>query len=177
MHRRSLLLGISLFAACATSDAAVVPDDPVACDVPGLANCRQAGDVMFGGQPSPATLRHLAGLGYTTVVSTRGPEELSWDERAAVEALGMRFVLIPMPHPVTNINDTQLAALDSVLTGNEGPVLLHCASGNRSAGLWGAWLAQRQGVDPDAALRLAAGAGMTSVRPAVEQRLAECTTC
>jgi hypothetical protein len=49
--------------------------------------------------------------------------------------------------------------------------VLHCASGNRVAGLWGAWLAERQGMEPAEALRLAELAGMASVRPVVERRL------
>jgi len=122
-------------------------------------------------QPSPAGLQYLASQGFTTVVSTRGLSELSWNERAAVEALGMTFVQIPMENPVREITDGQIARLDSVLTHQDGPVLLHCHSGNRAAALWGAWLAAKGRVDPAAALDLAAMAGMTGVRPVLERRL------
>lgn len=168
------MLSLTLLAlvACGTPDASVTVEDPTPCAVPGLPNCRQTGDVVFAGQPEPAALEYLASQGYATVVSTRGMNELSWDERAAVESLGMRFVQIPMESPVTGITAEQIAALDSVLAGHAGPILLHCGSGNRVAGLWAAWLAEKQGMDPDEALRLAQLAGMTRVRPVVEARLA-----
>lgn len=177
MTRTLLLPTIALLAACGVPAADLVVDDPVACEAPGLTNCRQTGDVVFGSQPSPATLQYLADQGYTTIVSTRGLTELDWDERAAVEALGMRFVQIPMPSPVTGITDAQVAALDSVLAGHAGPILLHCGSGNRVAGLWATWLTEKQGMHPDSALRLATLAGMTGVRAMVEQRLSACESC
>jgi uncharacterized protein (TIGR01244 family) len=170
MHRLAVLLLIAVLVACGGRERITVAD-PVACDAPGLQVCRQTGDIVFGSQPSPATLQYFKDQGFTTIVSTRGLTELEWDERALVESLGMRFVQIPMENPVTGITDAQIAALDSVLAAQQGPTLLHCSSGNRVAGLWGAWLAERRGVDPAAALRLAELAGMTRVRPVVEQRL------
>jgi len=169
MRRPVVILAALVLAACGGERFTVA--DPVACDLAGLQNCRQSGNVVFSGQPSPAALQELRDQGFTTIVSTRGLAELDWDERALVESLGMRFVQIPMESPVTGITDAQVAALDSVLTARQGPVVLHCGSGNRVAGLWGAWLAERHGVDRAAALRLAELAGMTRVRPALEQRL------
>lgn len=145
--------------------------DPVPCTVPGMKNCTRTGDMIIGSQPSPEALEALAGQGVTTIVTTRGEGEIDWDERAAVEALGMRFVSIPMPSPVTTITDEQVAQIDAVLDSMAGPVLLHCGSGNRVSGLWAAWLAAEHDVPPEEALRLAALAGMGSVRPTVEQRL------
>jgi len=130
-----------------------------------------AGDVILSAQPTPDGLRYLAGRGFTTVVSTRGLDELDWDERAVVESLGMRFVQVPMENPVWEITDAQVTRLDSVLTHRQGPILLHCHSGNRTAALWGAWLAEKRGVAPRVALDLATLAGMTGVRPTLERRL------
>jgi protein tyrosine phosphatase (PTP) superfamily phosphohydrolase (DUF442 family) len=170
MSRPFLIVTLLLSAACFGRERFTVAD-PVACEIPGLQNCRETGEVVFGSQPTAATLEYLRGQGVTTVVSTRGLAELGWDERALVESLGMRFVEIPMENPVLEIADAQVTALDSVLAAQQGPVFLHCSSGNRVAGLWGTWLAERKGVDPAEALRLAELAGMTRVRPAVEQRL------
>ena len=169
MQRHAVISIALVLAACGGERVTVA--DPVACDIPGLQNCRQSGDVVFSSQPSPAAFEQLKNQGFTTVVSTRGLTELDWDERALVESLGMRFVQIPMENPVTGITDAQVTALDSVLTAQQGPIVLHCGSGNRVAGLWGAWLAERNGVDRAEALRLAELAGMTRVRPALEQRL------
>lgn len=140
------------------------------CAVPGLPNCVRSGDVIIAGQPSPATLRYLADEGVTTVVSARGRDELRWTERAAVEAFGMRFVEIPMPYPILGITDAQVAALDSALAPG-AKVLLHCNSGNRIAGLWAVWLAERRGVAPGTALDLARRAGMGNVGEVVAKRL------
>lgn len=144
---------------------------PEPCAVPGLPNCTRSGDVIIAGQPSPATLRYLASEGVTTVVSTRGIGEANWNERAAVEAVGMRYVEIPMPYPILGITDAQVAALDSALTAAGGPVLLHCNSGNRVAGLWGVWLAERRGLAAGTALDFARRAGMGNVGPVVERRI------
>ena len=175
--RTAAVLALASLLACAErpSDRADRPsgatvDDPTPCSIEGMNNCAQVGDVVIGSQPSQATLEYLASQGYTTVVSTRAEGEIDWDERAAVEALGMRYVSIPMASPVSGIADEQVAALDEVM-GGEGPMLLHCGSGNRVAGLWGVWLAENQGVDSAEALRLAQLAGMTRMRPLVEQRL------
>lgn len=151
--------------------AATVIPDPVPCAVEGMRNCARSGDVLIGSQPTEAALATLAAEGYTTVVTTRADGEIDWDEQAVVEDLGMRFVRIPMPSPVTEITDQQVEQLDAVLDSAHGPVVLHCGSGNRVSGLWGAWLAADRGLAPDEALRLAELAGMRGVRPTVEQRL------
>jgi len=162
---------LTLLLACAERADEAVIAEPVACVVEGLRNCAQTGDVIFGGQPTPTALEYLAEQGYTTIVSTRGINELDWDERAAVEALGMRFVSIPMENPVTEITDEQVARLAEVIEHPDGPTLLHCGSGNRVSGLWAVYLAEQAGVEPGRALELAERAGMTGVRPAVEARL------
>jgi uncharacterized protein (TIGR01244 family) len=162
---------VAILAGCAERAADSVTPDPTACQVQGMQNCAVAGDVLFGSQPSETALEQFAAQGYTTVVTTRADGEIDWDERAKVESLGMTFVSIPMPNPVDAITDEQVARLDSVLGSGAGPVVLHCGSGNRVSGLWGAWLAERKDVAPAEALRLAELAGMTSVRPVVEQRL------
>ncbi|MDH3458864.1 MAG: sulfur transferase domain-containing protein [Gemmatimonadota bacterium] len=171
MTRLSGLLFLAVLTACADRAADLVTPDPTACQVEGMRNCAVSGDVLFGSQPSEAALDQLAAQGYTTVVTTRADGEIDWDERAKVESLGMTFVSIPMPNPVSAITDEQVARLDSVLGSGPGPVVLHCGSGNRVSGLWGAWLAEKKNVPPDEALRLAELAGMTGVRPVVEQRL------
>lgn len=169
MFRIRLIVMALALAACAEPRPEAALDlEP--CTVEGLPNCVRANDLTFGGQPTADALRLLAAQGYRTVISTRGEGELDWDERARVEELGMRYVAIPMASPVTAITDSQVAALDEAL-GSEGPKLLHCSSGNRAAGLWGAWLAERRGVDHARALELAERAGMTRTREVVEARL------
>jgi uncharacterized protein (TIGR01244 family) len=174
MHKRlPALIALAALVACSDSDrpAAATVDDPVPCVIEGLRNCAQTGDLVFASQPSADALEYLAAQGYRTVVSTRAADEIEWDERAVVESLGMTFVQIPMEAPVTGISDEQVAAFAELMERREGPMLLHCGSGNRVSGLWGAWLVEYQGADSAEALRLAALAGMTRVRPVVERRL------
>jgi protein tyrosine phosphatase (PTP) superfamily phosphohydrolase (DUF442 family) len=165
------LLALSALLACAERASETVIADPTPCIIDGLRNCAEVGNVVIGSQPSAEVLEYLAAQGYETIVSTRAPEEIDWDEAAVVEELGMRFVNIPMPGPVEAISDEQLAAFAAVMETGEGRMLLHCGSGNRVAGLWGAWLAEYKDIDPAEALRLAELGGMTRVRPVVEQRL------
>ena len=172
MHTRMLtLLALAILLACADRSSETVVADPTPCTIGGLDSCAAVGNVVIGSQPSQAVLEYLAAQGYETIVSTRAPDEIDWDEQAAVEALGMKFVNIPMGAPVEAISDEQVATLAEVMESGEGRMLLHCGSGNRVAGLWGAWLAEYKDVDSAEALRLAELGGMTRVRPVVEQRL------
>jgi uncharacterized protein (TIGR01244 family) len=169
MIRRALLPALIAVAACSPRGNPAVAD-PTPCLVAGMASCAQTGNLLIGSQPTPAALQALAQEGYQTVVSTRGLHELDWDERAAVEGLGMTFVPIPMEKPVTAITNLEVTELDAVMRQGQRTVL-HCASGNRAASLWGVWLGERQGVKRDEALRLATKAGMEGLRTVVEQRL------
>ena len=184
MKNVAFLLGTILLVACsdrpperaegtasASLTASVAIPEPEPCQIEGMQNCAKTGAVLIGGQPSEAALETLAAQGYKTIVSTRAEGEIDWDEQAKAEALGMTFVRIPMPSPVTEITDDQVALLDDVLSGGVGPVVLHCGSGNRVSGLWAAWLVADRGLAPGEALRLAQLAGMGSVRPVVERRL------
>jgi protein tyrosine phosphatase (PTP) superfamily phosphohydrolase (DUF442 family) len=171
MKHCALTLVLGGLAGCGGPTPEVAVPEFTPCAVAGLANCRRSGDLTFGAQPTPEALRALAAQGYGTVVTTRGEGELDWDERALVESLGMRFVQIPMQNPVVAITDQQVAQLDSVLAGATGRTLLHCSSGNRVAGLYGVWLAERRGLDDRTAVEVAEQAGMTRVRPVVEARL------
>lgn len=137
----------------------------------GMENTARAGDLLFGGQPSREALRELKAQGYKTVLSTRGHDELAWDEEALADSLGLRFVSIPMDKPVTLITDDQLNRFADLMKTGERPMILHCSSGNRVAGLWTVWLAEHEGMLPEEALRLGDKAGMTRIRPLVEERL------
>jgi uncharacterized protein (TIGR01244 family) len=131
------------------------------------------GDLLFGSQPTPETLEELAKMGFKTILNTRGENELKWDEKAKVESLGMRYVSIPMPYPIAEIKDEWVEQLDNLLATGERPLVLHCSSGNRIAGLWAVWLNERQGRKQEEALEIADRLGMTRIRPLVEKRFAE----
>src|SRR6266545_2955507 len=111
---------------------------PVILDTTGLYQERAAGvgeDMFVTGQPTERALRELQAQGVTTVVNLRTPEEMtrnvSFDERALVAALGMKYV-----YAVGN---------------TKGKVLLHCTIAWRASHLWAAYLINR-GIPVDTAL-------------------------
>ena len=68
------------------------------------------------------------------------------------------------------INFDNARALDALLAERDGPVLVHCGSGNRV----GALLALRkslEGADDDAALEYGRSAGLGRLEPVVKERL------
>jgi uncharacterized protein (TIGR01244 family) len=129
--------------------------------------------ITSAGQPDKAALHVFAESGYVAVIDMRGPGEDRGldDEQAAVEALGMSYI----PFPVTSreqINFETASKLDEILQGIEGPVMLHCGSGNRV----GAVLALRHslgGASEEEAVAFGRDAGLTDLEPVVRDRLSE----
>lgn len=144
---------------------------PEKVSIEGVVKAVRVGDLLFSGQPSKTGLKNLADMGYKTVLSTRGETEVTWDEAAAVDSLGMSFFSIPMPGPVNEITDEQVSRFDKLLGTAKQPLVLHCGSGNRISGLWAVWLVEYKKVSPEKAVDLATQTGMRGVRKAVEKRL------
>jgi len=114
------------------------------------------------GQPSAAQLQQAADAGVTTVIDLRQPDEdRGFDETAAAERLGLRYVRIPMAG-AAGLTDANAYALRTALAQSSGPVLVHCASGNRAGALL-ALVQARDGAPVDQALQLGRDAGMTSL--------------
>ena len=130
--------------------------------------------VVTAGQPDAAALAGLAERGFVTVIDLRtDTEDRGFEEPAVVEDLGMRYVSLPI-NGSESINYENAATLDAVLEAADGPVLLHCASGNRA----GALLSLRQrliGDDAGKALSIGIAGGLSSpaLREVVEARLEE----
>jgi uncharacterized protein (TIGR01244 family) len=128
--------------------------------------------ITTAGQPSAEQLAAAAKSGFKTVIDLRGvSEDRGIDERSTVEKLGMSYVTLPVDG-AGGVTYANAAALDKLLAGVERPVLVHCTSGNRA----GALLALRDkldGADDQSALALGVASGLTSLKPAVEQKLAQ----
>lgn len=126
--------------------------------------------VTTAGQPDQAALKDLADAGYVAVIDLRAPNEnRGFDEKQAVEGLGMSYLPLPI-NGGKDITYENASALDKLLAGIDGPVLLHCASSNRV----GALLALRdkmKGASTEEALTLGDSAGLKSLRPIVEEQL------
>jgi uncharacterized protein (TIGR01244 family) len=126
--------------------------------------------ITTAGQPDEASLNSLAAAGYVAVIDLRSDaEDRGFDEKSVVESLGMNYISIPVSG-ADGVSYDNAALLDQSLSGIEGPVLVHCASSNRV----GALLSLREkmhGASAEDALDLGLEAGLSSLRPVVEEQL------
>jgi len=112
------------------------------------------------GQPTPEALQGLREMGFRTVVNLRPETEGPADERAVVEAQGLRYVSIPVTAETFSLADVE--ALEKVLDDPAAaPVLLHCASSNRVGGAW-AVIQARKGKSLEEAEAAGRAAGLHS---------------
>ena len=129
--------------------------------------------VITGGQPDAAQLAALAEAGYRTVVDLRASGEpyAREEEQAALEALGIEYVSIPVAGP-EGLTEDNARALSAVLADEEAyPVAIHCGSGNRVGALLALEAAWVDGAPPQEALALGRAAGLTGLEPKVRELL------
>jgi uncharacterized protein (TIGR01244 family) len=140
-------------------------------DVAAAGKVEPVNGITSAGQPDQAALDVFASSGYAVVVDMRGPDEDRGikDFEAAVESTGMDYVAFPIVDE-KDISFETAKKLDRLLREAGGPVLIHCASGNRV----GAVLALREslaGANDDEAIRFGRDAGMTRLEPVVRKAL------
>jgi protein tyrosine phosphatase (PTP) superfamily phosphohydrolase (DUF442 family) len=106
--------------------------------ISGIPNAGKISEVLYrGAQPREVGLSELKILGINTIVDLRGEdrEKINW-ERQRAEALGMRFVQIPVSgwSPPT---DEQLVQFLSLLRDNPGhKIFVHCHFGDDRTGVF-----------------------------------------
>ncbi len=127
--------------------------------------------VTSSGQPSEAALEVFSDSGYVAVIDLRGEgEDRGIDnEQAVVEGLGMDYVALPIASR-DGISFENAERLDNLIEQYDGPVLVHCGSGNRV----GALLALREslnGASDEEALDYGREGGLTRLEGLVEERL------
>ena len=128
--------------------------------------------ITSAGQPDEGALEVFADSGYATVIDLRGEgEDRGFDEAAVVEELGLHYVTLPIANG-SEITFDNARKLDELLQESPGPVLVHCASGNRVGALL-ALRASMKGADDEKALALGREGGLTGLEGAVQERLAE----
>jgi uncharacterized protein (TIGR01244 family) len=124
------------------------------------------------GQPGAEQFALAAAAGYVAIIDLRGVnEDRGLDEEAVVDELGLDYVALPVSSSDA-ISMENAAKLDQILSQYDGPVLVHCGSGNRV----GALLALREslsGADDEEALAYGKSAGLTRLEPVVRARLLE----
>ena len=174
--KKLIFLAISAFSlAVATqasepADAAVIAisTDEIRADPAVL----EGQSVVSSGQPDAEILSLAKDAGYTTIIDLRTEgEDRGLDEVAAVEALGMSYISLPVAG-AGGISFENATALDALLSEIDGPVLLHCGSGNRVGALV-ALSASMAGQSDEDALAAGKQAGLTRLEPVVIERLNE----
>lgn len=137
----------------------------------GLTSSALADEVISAGQPDEAAIKQYAADGFKTVIDLRtAGEDRGMNEPAVVEKAGMKYVSLPIGR--ADITFEKAAELDALLTASDGPVVMHCGSGNRVGALM-ALRASLNGSTDEEALVVGEEYGLTSLAKRVEGVLAE----
>lgn len=155
-----------------TTPVPVSPSTPVAplTTASGVVLHAPMPGVHSAAQPGAGDWMRLPALGFATVINLRPPSEMpTRDEAAEVRAAGLAYVAIPVAG-ADAITPQNARALWRAIRAAQGKVLVHCASGNRSAALL-ALAAHANGMPAADALALGKSAGLTQLEPVVRQRL------
>lgn len=174
---KALATSLLLMLATACSSGAISPEDvsgPFTWG--GVENVTHLRHLWFSGQPDQAALERAEAEGVDVVINLRDPAEHDWDERAAVEALGMSYYNVPVrgTEPFDRAAFQAIEAL--VKKHREQGVLVHCASSNRVGGWLASHLVDEHGMSVDDALAVGRRGGITSagiekkVRAYLEER-------
>ncbi len=131
-----------------------------------------ADGLTSSGQPDAEQLAVFAEAGYVAVVDLRGESEnRGLDEAAVVEGLGLDYVNLPVSG-ADSVSWENASKLQEILSSYDGPVLVHCGSGNRVGALL-ALSKSQSGADDEEAVAYGRAAGMTGLESVVRSRLAE----
>lgn len=173
------LLAAALCVACASAPDTVASAAPAstvegqAVAGPELAGLRQPRPGLYtGGQPAADAWAAMATAGVATVINLRPDAELAGrDEAGEVRAAGMSYHQIPVAG-AGDLSAEKADRLWQLIQDAKGPVVVHCASGNRVGGLLAIALARHGGVERDNALQLGRDAGMASAEARAREVLA-----
>ncbi len=119
------------------------------------------GDLYITGQPDSASFVKLKAEGVTTVINLRTSPEMTnrssvpFDEQAVVEALGMKYIHIPLGGPDTPYTPEALRKFADTLRAARGKVLLHCTVAWRASHMFAAYLIRYQQMTPAQAIAYA----------------------
>ena len=132
MQQRARQLLLSALAAATITQPGWAQHPVVVEDLPAYRTV--APGLYRGGQPSDAGLQKLKDTGVKTIVSLRNNKVLTASERKKAEALGMKFVNIPLDGISKPSNDTIKRFLEVVQDQQAQPVFVHCQFGQDRTG-------------------------------------------
>ncbi len=177
----SLLFAASLLA-CSSGDGVTISAQPTAASSSADASSETASldaaiadlhqpraDLYTAGQPPAAAWQSVAAHGITTVINLRPVAEMAGrDEATEVAAAGLAYFEIPVagPDDITMVN---AMALERLIDSAPGPVLVHCASGNRVGALLALGELESRGLAAEQALAFGRSAGLGSLEPRVRE--------
>lgn len=126
--------------------------------------------IRVSGQPDEAALSVFSANNYEAVIDLRGADEKRGiDEAAVVGGLGMTYVSFPIKgRDAVNFDNAE--KLNELIASFDGPVLVHCGSGNRVAALL-TLQKSAEGADAEEAIAFGKAAGLTSLEGVVRERL------
>jgi uncharacterized protein (TIGR01244 family) len=134
-------------------------------NVAGITNLsRLETTIACAGAITPGSVAEIKKMGFVAIYNLRMPTEQGVDidaEAAAAKAAGINFIHLPF-----NGSAPDPAVVDQFLksiaqTGNQ-PAFIHCASGNRAAGMWFIKRVLIDKWDTDKAMAEAAALGLSS---------------
>lgn len=126
---------------------------------------------VASGQPDGAALDVLKEAGFTTVIDMRAAgEDRGMDEATEVAARNMQYISFPIA-AADDISYANARELERLLSSTAGPVLVHCASGNRVGALY-ALREKLAGASDEEALAVGKAAGLTRLEPVVVEQFA-----
>lgn len=170
---RRILVGLLLAASALVAETPTTAPAAPAPPPDELLNARDPvpGLRTGGVPPTMEVFAKLKEEGFATLVDLRPEPELVAAARGGAEAAGMTYVQIP----VASDADLDLAtarALDAILDDPaRWPVVVACASGNRSGALLAVRAFWLQGKPAEEALALGKAAGLSKLEPSVRQLL------
>ena len=121
---------------------------------------RVDGRLAFAAQPSEQELRALAEAGVRVLDLRRPEESRGFDQSALAQEIGLDYTNVPVDAPALGDPEVHRAFKEAIEA--DGDLVVHCASGNRVAGLYYAYLVTEKAMDRDQAKARAKELGMTS---------------
>lgn len=120
------------------------------------------GDIYLAGQPSEADFEQVKDAGVQLVINQRPDgEHADFNEEEVVTALGMAYRALAW-NGADQLTDQMLDDTREAFRSATGPMLIHCASANRTGATWLAYAALDRGLSWEDALAEAKTVGLRS---------------
>lgn len=157
------IFGVTMLPVLLMTSSAFAGEVPVNLDAEKLTEIPNAVQLeeglAAGGTPTARGLGQAAEQGIRTVVDVRDPKEGTQETKDYADAVGLKYVNIPVT--LDNFSEDQAKQFGKVLQDPaSGPVLLHCASGQRAIAVWALYRNREKGIPSEQALADAEAKGL-----------------